>query len=386
MQQNHDKRLGLSQSVNPKAAMRNLSDTIARLAARNVMPQGSAPVATRLSPLPDFGSNPGQLKGWCYVPEALPAGAPLVVVLHGCTQTAAGYDQGSGWSELAEREGFALLYPEQQRANNPNLCFNWFVPGDISRDGGEALSIRQMISRMIADLEIDPARVFVTGLSAGGAMTSVMLATYPDLFAGGAVIAGLPFGCAATMPEAFDRMRGAGLPADAVLASRVQAAAAHDGRWPLLSVWHGTADATVALANMDALVGQWRALQDLPVAPSGTEQVHGHTRRIWSDGDGKPRIEAFTIAGMGHGTPIAPHARGGGTAMPYMLDVGISSTDHIAAFWGIAELQASPDVASPAAAADRPIERHTASTFAASVPTGVAKTIDDALRSAGLVR
>jgi poly(hydroxyalkanoate) depolymerase family esterase len=386
MQQKHDTDRYRANTSFVKAAMRHLSDTIARLSARTAMPHGSAPAATRLSLLPDFGSNPGQLKGWRYVPEALPAGAPLVVVLHGCTQTAAGYDQGSGWSELAEREGFALLYPEQQRANNPNLCFNWFVPGDVARDGGEALSIRQMVAQMIADLAIDPARVFVTGLSAGGAMTSVMLATYPEVFAGGAVIAGLPFGCAATMPEAFDRMRGHGLPGDAALAGRVRGAAAYDGEWPLLSVWHGTADATVALANMDALVGQWRALQDLPVAPSATEQVHGHTRRIWSDRDGKPRIEAFTIAGMGHGTPIAPHAGGGGTAMPYMLDVGISSTDHIAAFWGIAELQASPGIASRAATGQPKIAPRTAGTFAASVPVGIAKTIDDALRSAGLVR
>ncbi len=349
------------------------------------MPHGSAPAATRLAPLPDFGSNPGQLKAWRFVPEKLPAGAPLIVVLHGCTQTAAGYDQGSGWSDLAEREGFALLYPEQQRANNPNLCFNWFVPGDIARDGGEAESIRQMVAQMVADLAIDPARIFVTGLSAGGAMTSVMLATYPEVFAGGAVIAGLPFGCATTMPEAFDRMRGHGIPGDAALAGRVRGAAAHQGEWPLLSVWHGNADATVAPANMDALVGQWRTLQDLPAAPTATEQVDGHTRRLWCDRAGKPRIEAFTIAGMGHGTPIAPHVGGGGTAMPYMLDVGISSTDHIAAFWGIAELQTSSHVGSHPAAAEPAVERHAASPFAA-VPAGVAKTIDDALRSAGLVR
>jgi poly(hydroxyalkanoate) depolymerase family esterase len=92
--------------------------------------------------------------------------------------------------------GFALLLPEQQRTNNPNGCFNWFQTGDIERGHGEALSIRQMVSKMVSDHGIDPARVFVTGLSAGGAMTSVMLATYPEVFAGGAIIAGLPYGAA----------------------------------------------------------------------------------------------------------------------------------------------------------------------------------------------
>ena len=117
----------------------------------------------------------------------------LVVVLHGCGQTAAAYDFGTGWSTLAKRYGFALLMPEQQGANNANTCFNWFNPGDVARGRGEAASIRQMVARMVADHKIDPRRIYVTGLSAGGAMTSVMLATYPEVFAGGAIIAGLPY-------------------------------------------------------------------------------------------------------------------------------------------------------------------------------------------------
>jgi phosphoribosyl-ATP pyrophosphohydrolase len=104
------------------------------------MPSNAA--ADRLSDLTQFGLNPGNLRARVYIPTGLPAGAPLVVVLHGCTQTAAGYDHGSGWSSVADRYGFAVLYPEQQRANNPNLCFNWFRPGDCRRDAGEPLSIR----------------------------------------------------------------------------------------------------------------------------------------------------------------------------------------------------------------------------------------------------
>ena len=107
----------------------------------------------------------------------------MVVVLHGCGQTAAGYDLGAGWSTLAQHYGFALLMPEQQRGEQCQGCFNWFNPEDIARDSGEACSIRQMIARMVGDHGIDPHRIFVTGLSAGGAMTSVMLATYPELFA-----------------------------------------------------------------------------------------------------------------------------------------------------------------------------------------------------------
>ncbi|RWQ71467.1 MAG: PHB depolymerase family esterase [Mesorhizobium sp.] len=168
--------------------MRKISDTITRLAAFRAGPgfQTKGQCRNRLSDLVDFGSNPGALRAGIYVPDDLPEAAPLVVVLHGCTQTAAGYDDGSGWSQLADQEGFALLFPEQQRANNPNLCFNWFVPGDTKRNGGEALSIRQMIGAVVVEYGLDRKRIFITGLSAGGAMTSVMLACYPEVFAGGA--------------------------------------------------------------------------------------------------------------------------------------------------------------------------------------------------------
>src|SRR4051794_6711039 len=143
---------------------------------------------------------------FAYVPDQLAPSPPLVVVLHGCLQTAAGYDSGAGWSTLADRYGFALLLPEQQRSNNQSGCFNWFQTGDIERGHGEAQSIRQMVDKMMSDYGVDPARVFVTGLSAGGAMTSVMLATYPEVFAGGAIIAGLPYGAATNVQQAFETM------------------------------------------------------------------------------------------------------------------------------------------------------------------------------------
>ena len=141
----------------------------------------------------DFGPNPGALRMFAHIPPRVARDGALVVVLHGCSQNAADYDLGAGWSTLADRFGFCLLLPEQQAANNPNRCFNWFQPGDNERGQGEAQSIRQMIDRMVSDHGIDPRRIFITGLSAGGAMTSVMLAAYPEVFAGGAIVAGLPF-------------------------------------------------------------------------------------------------------------------------------------------------------------------------------------------------
>jgi hypothetical protein len=105
---------------------------------------------TRLRELTGFGANPGNLRMFSYAPEDLPPNAPLVIALHGCTQTADEYDHGTGWSSLADRLGFAVVYPQQQPANNPKNCFSWFLPGDIARGHGEALSIREMVEHAIA--------------------------------------------------------------------------------------------------------------------------------------------------------------------------------------------------------------------------------------------
>src|SRR5689334_10932881 len=116
-------------------------------------------IDSRLRETIRFGSNPGNLRMFVYRPPSLADNPALVVVLHGCTQSAAGYDLGAGWSTLADRYGFVLLFPEQTQANNPKTCFNWFLPGDTARDRGEALSIRQMIEQTIGAHGIDRGRL-----------------------------------------------------------------------------------------------------------------------------------------------------------------------------------------------------------------------------------
>ncbi|MBV9305260.1 MAG: PHB depolymerase family esterase, partial [Acidobacteriaceae bacterium] len=246
-------------------AVKSFLNNIGQHAALGVAPgiKRSYPESDGLKELLHFGANPGALGGKTYIPEQLPSNPPLVVILHGCTQTAAGYDHGSGWSRLAERYKIALLYPEQQRSNNSNLCFNWFLPQDTRRDEGEALSIRQMVEALVLRHGIDRERIFLTGLSAGGAMTSVMLATYPEVFAGGAIIAGLPYGCASSVPEAFELMRGHCLPTQDQLQSLLRSASTYAGPFPTISVWQGTADHIVAPSNMEAIISQWRGVHQL---------------------------------------------------------------------------------------------------------------------------
>src|SRR5581483_325320 len=199
----------------------------------------------RLREITGFGSNPGNLRMFAYAPKRLPRGAPLVIALHGCAQSAAEYDRGTGWSTLADSMGFAIVYPQQQPANNPKNCFSWFLPRDIRRGDGEALSIREMVEHAITAFGSDHRKVFVTGLSAGGAMASVMLATYPEVFAGGAIIAGLPYGCANNVQQAFEAMFTERGHAPRSLGDRVRSASKHPGPWPKISVWHGTSDPSV---------------------------------------------------------------------------------------------------------------------------------------------
>jgi poly(hydroxyalkanoate) depolymerase family esterase len=361
------------------------------------------PAATRdrLSDLEGVRDNPGNLRGRYYVPEGLDGPAPLVVVLHGCTQDAAVYDHGSGWSTLADRHGFILLFPEQQRANNPMLCFNWFQSGDTQRGAGEAASIAGMIEAMRKAHNIDPTRIFVTGLSAGGAMTSVMLATYPELFAAGAILAGVAYGCADSVGEAFECMGGRASAGAAELALNVRRASAHKGPWPRVQVWQGSADQTVVASNADAIVRQWAALHGLEPKPNRVDEVAGYPRRAWMGADGRPLVEEYEITGMAHGVPLS----GGGDdpvgqAGAHMLDVGLSSTARIAAFFGIApeeevsaarahrqaETRRAPAAETrraPAAETRRPSAAETWPEAAAGGPQAV---IEKALKAAGLMR
>src|SRR6476661_3682567 len=164
------------------------------------------PSFSRLQEVADFGSNPGALRMLTFLPENLSPRPALVVVLHGSMQSAADYDCGAGWSTLANQYGFALLMPEQSRQNNLTGAFNWFQPDDMRRGKGEAQSIREMVEHMVREHDVDPTRIFISGLSAGAAMTLVMLANYPDVFAAGAIIAGLPYGGAINAQEALRGM------------------------------------------------------------------------------------------------------------------------------------------------------------------------------------
>jgi poly(hydroxyalkanoate) depolymerase family esterase len=218
-----------------------------------------------------FGTNPGQLRFYLHLPPRQPVpGAPLIVILHGCRQDAAGFAADGGWIALADRLGVPLVLPEQSFTNHRLRCFSWYRPGDVGRGEGEALSIRQMAGFAMRHLGSDRRRVFVAGLSAGGAMAAALLAAYPAVFAAGAVVAGLPVGTAGSAPMAMLRMHRADpWRTEAGLVAAARGARPAGARWPRLSVWHGSADRSVDPAHAELLVAQWLGLHRLDFHPAG---------------------------------------------------------------------------------------------------------------------
>ncbi|MGI9319472.1 MAG: extracellular catalytic domain type 1 short-chain-length polyhydroxyalkanoate depolymerase, partial [bacterium] len=148
-----------------------------------------------LDSVEDFGPNPGQLDMFVYVPDDYEQDAAMVVALHGCRQQATDFDDETGLKAYADSLKFVLLFPEQRLSNNDNQCFNWFEPKNNSKHQGESGSIKNMILYAIDTYGVSPTKIFILGLSAGGSMAAVLIANYPQMFGGGAIIAGTPYNC-----------------------------------------------------------------------------------------------------------------------------------------------------------------------------------------------
>ncbi len=297
----------------------------------------NALAAGTLTQVTGFGSNPGNILMYEYVPTNLTAGRPLVVVIHGCTQSAADMDSETGWTKWADQMGFALLLPQQQSANNGSKCWNFFVKSDYQRDAGEPLSIKQGVDWMVSHHAIDTSRVYVTGLSSGGAMTNVMLADYPDVFAAGAPVAGVPFKCATTVGSSLMCNGGTINKTPAQWGALVRGATTWTGPWPRVSIWQGTADLTVNYANFNETMEQWTNVHGADQTADVSDTVAGYPHKVYKNGAGASVVETYSITGMGHGQAVDP---GTGTlqcgsATGYNLDANICASYYIARWFGL---------------------------------------------------
>ncbi|MGW7096056.1 extracellular catalytic domain type 1 short-chain-length polyhydroxyalkanoate depolymerase [Streptomyces sp. NPDC054874] len=304
-----------------------------------VATEARAAAAASLERVTAFGANPGNLTMYVYRPAALPAAASVVVALHGCTQSAQVYSDNAGLNTFADRHGFLVVYAETTTANNANKCFNWFQPGDTRRGQGEAASIRQMVAHAASAYGAD-GRARVTGLSAGGAMTSVMLAAYPEVFAAGAVVAGIPHGCGVDVVSAFGCMSPGVDRTPAAWARAVRDAyPGYAGPWPRVSIWHGDNDTTVVPRNADELRDQWTAVHGLDQSPDRTSTVGPNSTRrdAYLSADGESVVEVNRVPASAHGTPVDPGGGGeqcGATGTQHFID-SICSSHWITRFFGL---------------------------------------------------
>lgn len=310
----------------------------------------------------DFGSNPGRLQMFVYRPDVLADPLPLVVVMHGCGQTASEYLELSGWRNLADATGALLVLPQQRwglwpfsifpsfNRNHIDRCFNFADLRDSQRDQGEALSIRQMVGAAQDALPVDPAQIHVTGLSAGGGMAAVMLAVYPEVFAGGAIIAAPPYRCgtrtisaaeACGVTTALDFMpNSAPDETPQEWGDRVRAAVPDlAGPWPRVAIWQGEADETVDPSNARELIEQWTNVHGTDQVPDIEETRGVAEYRAYANAAGEIVVESWTLPGFGHATPIDPDGTSGLVCGfdgdENILDGDICSSWKIGEFFGL---------------------------------------------------
>jgi poly(hydroxyalkanoate) depolymerase family esterase len=227
-----------------------------------------------------------------YVPSTYTGeqAVPLLVMLHGCTQDPLDFASGTQMNHLAEELQCLVVYPAQSQQANAQRCWNWFSAADQTRDQGEPSIIAGITRDVMASHKVDDSQVYVAGLSAGGAMATIMGTLYPDLYAAVGVHSGLPFASAQDLPSALAAMKGN--------FRRPQT----QGKAIPIIVFHGDRDTTVHPANGDELIarGKHHAAKEIVIEPGRVPDGHAYTRTVHQYPDGTPHAEQWLIHGAGH--------------------------------------------------------------------------------------
>lgn len=288
----------------------------------------------------NFGDNPGKLRMYLYVPSDAKGPMPLVVALHGCSQNAEELAEISGWNELADRYGFAVLYPEQRSGNNMTTCFNWFLPNDSEGDGGELASIRSMMDYAAQLIAIDGERIFTYGLSAGAAMANSLLANDPAGFAGGAIFAGGAHGSATNAWQGMQVMMNPENLSPEEWKRRIPGKL-EKGNLPKVIIVQGTKDYVVDPRNAQELIDQWSAAHGTDNVENGVDEAYTGNQSIqrlyYSSEFEQEAVVFYSIIGLGHQLAVDPGtgARQGGQTGAFAVDLDFYSTWYIAKDFGL---------------------------------------------------
>jgi len=292
----------------------------------------------KLVQINDFGTNKGNLEMYIYKPEISEGQLPLVVMLHGCAQTATEIAEQSGWNALADSNNFMVIYPQQKVENNLNKCFNWYEEMDISKNDGESDTVKEMIQYVLQNYDIDPSKIFVTGLSAGGAMANVLMANYPDLFKSGAVLSGIPFKAANDLATAYAAMQGKveKAPAEWVASIRDNNPN-YEGEYPKVVIFHGVDDPFVNVKNAEIIEIQWKGIHKTESEPTIVPEFNGNPdiAKTTYFKNNCPVIVKYEINNLGHAMAVDPGTRKqqGGNVARFAVDKNFHSTFWAAKFF-----------------------------------------------------
>ncbi|MBL6991001.1 MAG: PHB depolymerase family esterase [Bacteriovoracaceae bacterium] len=296
-----------------------------------------------LTQISSFGSNPGNLRMFTYLPKNL-AKRPraLVVALHGCTQSAADYHLSAGWSHMADDFKYIVLYPQQKLRNNIKKCWNWHKDKDTRRGSGESHSLFNMIKYMIKNFNIDRNRIYITGLSGGGAMSAAMAFNYPDLFAGAVINAGVPFGCAKSFMSAVSCMKGS--------KSRIHywikrlrrgrykqsIRFAKNKKWPKILIWQGSSDEVIDISNLSLLMKQWTTVHGVDQTVDTTEGIGQNTiKKSYYNDEGQAVVVTYETPAMRHAIQVDPSIGCGVATNQYFVNKGVCTAYESGRFFGL---------------------------------------------------
>jgi poly(hydroxyalkanoate) depolymerase family esterase len=290
----------------------------------------------------DFGLNPGNLSLFYYAPKNIKPNAPMVVVLHGCGQGATAAAELTGWNKLAEEYGFYVMYPQQHFPNNPQHCFNWFKNNEIERGKGECESIKQMVDYMLKKFKIDNTAIFVTGMSAGGAMSTVMIATQPGMFKAAAIFAGGPYKPGSNIFSSSGSMVWGVNKTPEEWGDLVwRQNPAFKEKYPRVLIFHGTKDPVVNFRSAHEIVEQWTYLHNADSVPTTIDSAYlgapDVTRFAYQNKEREEAVVFYKVNDLGHALPVNPGECGneGGKTGVFATDKNFYSTYYTACEFGL---------------------------------------------------